>query len=176
MLSAWPWVESTHSWVEPTALHVLALRASGMDSHPRAREAKELLLDRQLPAGGCNCGAKIVLGRPQLPHVQPTGMAMLALAGEQVSMGIIDRSLTYLETTLSEETTPASLAWGLTGLTAHDRRPIDADKWLQKAAERLEDRQFSQNDDALLVLASQGKRCPLLPPFANPASSSPVPS
>ena len=38
MLQAWPWVDETHTWVEPTALHVLALKAIGQGYHPRTRE------------------------------------------------------------------------------------------------------------------------------------------
>jgi len=176
MLSAWPWVEGTHSWVEPTALQVLALRASGLGKHPRTREARELLIDRQLPAGGCNAGNTIVLGQAMRPHVQPTGLAMLALAGERDAGGVIDRSLSYLENALSEETTPTSLCWGLMGLTAHDRRPAGADDWLSKAAARAEHRRFSLNDQALLVLASLGEMSPLMPSFAGSATHSPVSS
>jgi len=56
MLVGWPWVNGTHSWIEPTALHVLALKSTGREDHQRTREAVKLLLDRQLPTGGCNYG------------------------------------------------------------------------------------------------------------------------
>ena len=34
----WPWVDGTHSWIEPTAISLLALRHANMAGHPRARE------------------------------------------------------------------------------------------------------------------------------------------
>lgn len=163
MLSAWPWVQGTHSWVEPTALHVLALKASGLAQHPRTREAVELLIDRQLPDGGCNYGNTIVMGTVLRPHVQPTGMAMLALAGEPDSSGRVNRSLAYLEGVLSEQTTPASLGWAVMGLTAHGRRPSQADAWLQRVATQSKPDRLTALHFALLVLASLGEHCPLMP-------------
>src|SRR5262245_44208795 len=44
-LVAWSWAEKTHSWIEPTAFHVLALKRSGLGTHARVREAVTLLLD-----------------------------------------------------------------------------------------------------------------------------------
>ncbi|MEX0820473.1 MAG: hypothetical protein WD070_12805, partial [Pirellulaceae bacterium] len=132
-LVAWPWIEGTHSWVEPTALHVHALKATNHGTHPRTREAIRLLVDRQIQSGGCNYGNTEVLGQTLLPHVQPTGLAMLALAGEPDEQGRIGRSLKYLTKSLSARTTTASLCWGVMGLAAHDRRPAKADLWLESA-------------------------------------------
>jgi len=153
-LVAWPWVEGTHSWIEPTALHVRALKAAGYSTHPRTREAIELLVDRQLAAGGCNYGNTEVLGQTLLPHVQPTGLAMLALAGEVDVRGRIEHSLSYLTHSLSARTTTASLCWGLLGLTAHDRRPADADLWLESAYGRTARRDRSPHKFALLAWAA----------------------
>ena len=153
-LFAWPWVEGTHSWIEPTALHVRALKAAGYSSHPRTRGAIELLIDRQLASGGCNYGNTEVLGQALLPHVQPTGLAMLALAGEADSQGRVEQSLSYLTHSLSARTTTASLCWGLLGLTAHDRRPADADLWLESAYGRTVRRDRSPHKFALLALAA----------------------
>ena len=151
-LVAWPWVESTHSWVEPTALHVKALKAAGHDKHPRTREAIRLLKDRQLPSGGCNYGNTEVLGQTLLPHVQPTGLAMLALAGESDKRGRVHRSLEYLKKSLSARTTTASLCWGLLGLSAHNHRPADADLWLESAYGRTLRRDRAPYKLALLAL------------------------
>ncbi|HEX7450061.1 MAG TPA: hypothetical protein VF306_21050, partial [Pirellulales bacterium] len=67
-LDGWPWVASTHPWVEPTAINVLALKTAGRSEHPRTREAVALLLDRLLPQGGCNYGNTSVFGRVLRPH------------------------------------------------------------------------------------------------------------
>lgn len=62
-LVGWPWVLGTHSWVEPTAMAVLALRHAGLGTHPRTLEACHLLADRWLPDGGANYGNTFVLGQ-----------------------------------------------------------------------------------------------------------------
>ena len=154
-LVAWPWVAGTHSWVEPTALHVRALKAAGYNGHPRTREAIGLLIDRQLPAGGCNYGNTEVMGQALLPHVQPTGLAMLALAGESDELGRIDGSLSYLKQALSARTATASLCWGLLGLSAHDQCPADADLWLESAYGRTIRRDRAPYKFALLALAAR---------------------
>lgn len=136
-LVGWAWVSGTHSWVEPTAFHVLALKAAGYGDHPRTREAVRLLLDRQFDSGGANYGNTIVLGRPTRPHVQPTGIALTALVGEPDPLGRTARSCDYLRTNLAGDSGAASLAWGLIGLTLHGRRPPYADHWLTIAAERV---------------------------------------
>jgi hypothetical protein len=82
-LVGWSWAEGTHSWIEPTALAVLGLKAADKGGHERTRDAVRLLLDRQLPGGGCNYGNTMVLGQMLKAHVQPSGLALLALAGEQ---------------------------------------------------------------------------------------------
>ena len=74
-LRGWPWAEGTHAWIEPTAMHLIALHAVGQATHPRSLEATQLLLDRQLPAGGCNYGNTIVFNQRLLPHVQSTGLS-----------------------------------------------------------------------------------------------------
>ncbi len=153
-LVAWPWVEGTHSWVEPTSFHVQALKATGHASHSRTREAVRLLIDRQIATGGCNYGNTEVLGQTLIPHTQPTGIAMLALAGEAESSPRVNRSLDYLEQTLSARTTTASLCWGVMGLAAHDRRPVDADLWLESAYGRTIRRDRSPHKLALLALAA----------------------
>ncbi|MDX1963195.1 MAG: hypothetical protein SFX18_08575 [Pirellulales bacterium] len=81
-LVGWPWVTGTHTWLEPTCLAILALKAHGLGRHPRVREGVTVLFDRILPAGGCNYGNTVVLGQELRAHVQPTGLLLLALAHE----------------------------------------------------------------------------------------------
>jgi hypothetical protein len=151
-LPGWPWVVGTHSWVEPTAHGLLALRAAGLSEHPRAREAARLLEDRLLAAGGCNYGNTIVLGQQLLPHVQPTGVALLALAGEGAATTRVNAALAYLAGELTPNTTAASLSWGLMGLAAFDRWPTGADGWLAASARRAM-RRGAQHELALVAIA-----------------------
>lgn len=134
MLVGWPWVESTHSWLEPTAFCFLALKAAGMRAHPRADEALQLMLDRILPGGGCNYGNTIVLDQVLRPHIQPTGIVLLALAGDADKNERVLKTIAWLEQALDEKTTIASLAFAAMGLAAHDRSPVDILSRLEMAA------------------------------------------
>jgi hypothetical protein len=156
MLAAWPWVDGTHSWVEPSALFTIALKALSLGDHERTREAVTLLIDRILPDGGCNYGNTAVLGQILRPHVQPSGITMIALAGEFDVNRKIARTLDYLEQSLDTTTTPASLAWALLGLAAHDRNPKNADDLLNQAYDRVQRRDRSRHKLALLALAALG--------------------
>jgi hypothetical protein len=162
MAIGWPWVEGTHAWVEPTAFNVLALKAVGHAAHPRARWGAGLLVDRLLKSGGCNYGNTVVLGQTLRAHVEPTGLALAALAGESDSTGNIMRAIDYLEITLDRSTTAASLAYGLMGLAAHGRVPMAAGEWLASAAERTRRRGDSPHRLALLAMAALGTACPIL--------------
>jgi hypothetical protein len=162
-LIGWSWAAGTHSWSEPTAWSVLALKSLGLSSHPRTREGVKLLVDRLLSTGGCNYGNTIVLGQKLRPHVEPTGLAMLALADEKLYDPRIEFSLRYLLSALTAETTPISLSYGLLGLTAHDHRPAAANDWLAKQFDQVIQDGASPLKIALLTLAAQESANALLP-------------
>lgn len=153
-LIAWSWAANTHSWVEPTALFVRALKQLGYADHARTREAVRLLIDRLLSNGGCNYGNTIVLGQELRPHLQPTGLALLALADEDRSDERIEKSLRWLSANLGDRTPAASLAYGLLGLAAHDRDPDDGDGLLERCLRRELARDASPYRIALLALAA----------------------
>jgi len=136
-LVGWAYAEQTHSWVEPTALAILALKAAGKGNDPACREGIAVLLDRQLPGGGLNYGNTSVLGQLLRAHVQPTGMALVALAGEADSSNRLPRTVAWLSRHISPETTPISLAWALLGLKAHGAEISPVDDWLAAAAEKV---------------------------------------
>jgi hypothetical protein len=160
-LVAWAWVEGTHSWVEPTAMHILALKQRGLQAHARTREAVRLLDNRMLPTGGCNYGNVSVLGQQLRPHIQPTGIALSALAGEP-GLELVDASVAWLAEQLPECPATASLAYGLMGLTAHHREVANPDELITQAAKRVLSEGRSPYKAALLLLASQKTENPLL--------------
>jgi hypothetical protein len=121
-LRGWPWIDGTHSWVEPTALSVRALVASGHGDHRRVQEAIRLILDRQLPHGGWNYGNTLVFGRELHPMPESTGAALAGLS-EVVGKDQVARSLAYLEGEVNRLRTPVSLGWSLLGLAAWNRWP-----------------------------------------------------
>jgi len=121
-LKGWPWVAGTHAWIEPTALAVMALKATGDAEHERVREAVRMILDRQLPPGGWNYGNTVVFGRSLHPAPDSTGAALTALAGV-VSEEKVEKSLAYLQGEVDRLVTPISLGWALLGLSAWDSWP-----------------------------------------------------
>jgi hypothetical protein len=155
-LVGWAYAEQTHSWVEPTAFAVLALKTVGKGNVPAAREGVAVLIDRQLPGGGLNYGNTEVLGQYIRPHVEPTGIGLIALAGENDPTGRIAKSIAWLRRSIGPETTPLSLAWGLLGLRAQSVMLPQADDWLSAAAARVQARDRSPHKLALLALASKG--------------------
>lgn len=150
----WPWVIGTHSWVEPTALALLALRAVGLEDHPRARDAERLLIDRLLPTGGANYGNTLVLGQMLRAHLQSTGLCLTALSGTQSQDPRIEYSLAYLRRELDASTSTASLCYALIGLTAHGECDPAAHDWLAAAADRTLTRDPAPHKLALLLLAA----------------------
>jgi hypothetical protein len=121
-LKGWPWIENTHSWVEPTATCVMALRATGYGQHDRVREAIRMILDRQLPHGGWNAGNTLVFGKELHPNPECTGAALTGLAGA-VGQEKVARSIDYLQGEVDRLRTPISLGWSLLGLAAWDLWP-----------------------------------------------------
>jgi len=162
-IPGWAWVDDTHCWIEPTALHVLALKAAGHGHDARTRDGVRMLVDRLLPDGGCNYGNTLVLGQALRPHVQPTGITLLALAGDPIHDDRIDKSLDYLAGELSAAMATASLCYGLMGLAAHGRLPEQAGDWLEVASRRSLARDPSALKLSLLALAALGEDCPILP-------------
>ena len=102
-----------------------------------------------------------MLGQALLPHVEPTGLALLALAGQPDVSGRIATSLAYLEGALGAETTPTSLAYGLLGLAAHRRTISGANDWLNACLQSAYRRQ-STLELAQLALAALHEKCPLI--------------
>jgi hypothetical protein len=149
----WSWVENTHSWVEPTAYAVMALRVCGSPEHTRTRDGLRLLRDRAIPSGGWNYGNSQVLANMLRPFPETTGVVLSALAGlERDSM--IERALTFLKHELPRIRTPLALGWGLIGLHAWGVRPAESAAWLSEAVAQSNERPANPHHDALLLLAS----------------------
>lgn len=153
MLVGWPWVEGTHSWLEPTATAVLALRANELGAHPRCVEGLRLIRDRAIDAGGWNYGNKAAFGNALRPQPAPTGLALLALAHEGGRTEVVDRALHYLHETLPGIRASSSLGWGLLGLRAWNSAPVEADRWLAEAFDNTSGRADAAPKLALLLLA-----------------------
>lgn len=151
-LIGWPWVAGTHSWVEPTAYAVMALRTIGKVNNPRAKEAVRLLFDRAIPGGGFNCGNPRVLGTTLLPYPATTGIALAGLAG-QPRQPVIDEAVRYLSETIPHVSSPYSLAWGLIGLRCWGAA---TDQLVGDSLKRCNREDMSCVEAALCLLARSG--------------------
>jgi hypothetical protein len=156
-LKGWPWIADTHSWVEPTAMDVMALRITGYGEHERVKEAVRLLLDRQMPGGGWNYGNTKVFGRELFPFPESTGMALNALRGF-VPQPQIQKSLDYLTSRLQEVRTPLALGWGLLGLASWGEKPPQALSWITECLGRQG--RYGPYDTASLSLLMVASRAP----------------
>jgi hypothetical protein len=154
-LVGWPWVAGTHSWLEPTALSILALQREGLGEHPRLAEGTLLLRDRALPHGGWNYGNKTVFGRELRPQPGPTGLALVALSARKGELRppCVDPALAYLQRTLPEINSLLSLGWGVLGLRAWRACPREAETWLAQAYAQHGSKRDAAMGIGLLLLA-----------------------
>jgi hypothetical protein len=159
----WPWVADTHSWLEPTALTVLALRHGGKADHPRVGEGLRLIRDRAIATGGWNYGNNVAFGRDLRPQPAPTGLALLALSGPGGRRTeIVERATRYLRGALAETRATHSLCWGVLGLRAWGCCPGAVDGWLSRAFEQPLSRHDSSLRSAHLLLAAGERSLELL--------------
>jgi hypothetical protein len=152
----WPWVAATHSWVEPTALAILALRRRGRFDHPRVREGIRLICDRAIASGGWNYGNNAAFGRDLRPQPAPSGLALLALAGVEGHSSTVEAAIAYLRDSLPGTRAPQSLCWGALGLKAWNCCPAAASEWLEEAfAETVRNRDPGSRLAHLLLAAGE---------------------
>ena len=158
-LQGWSWVVDTHSWVEPTAYAIMALKSQGYADHPRVREGVRLLLDRAIAGGGWNYGNTRVLANTLRPFPATTGIVLSALAGEDADPRI-EASIAYLADELQEVRSPLSLGWGLIGLTVWRTRPAKADHWLNECTAQTGKQPTGHPtntiEEAVVLLAARG--------------------
>lgn len=152
-LVGWPWIEQTHTWLEPTSYALLALRTMAMMDHPRARNALRVIYDRAIPSGGWNYGNSRMFQNPLRAFPSTTGIVLTALTGQKKDT-TIERAVAFLLKELPLVRSPFSLAWGVIGLRCWDALPDDALRWMQTAITRDRLAPPSPLEDALMLLAS----------------------
>ncbi len=165
-IPGWPWVEGTHSWVEPSAIAIQALCLSGLGTHQRVRDGVRLLLNRPVPSGGWNTGNRITKGTPLRALPAPTGISLIALAtaltaterADRHVREIVQRAINYLLEQLPRTRAPQSLGWGLLGLAAWGVHPEEAEWWLSESAEQMLGRRAEPLPLGVLLLAERPDR------------------
>jgi hypothetical protein len=121
-LQAWPWVDGTASWVEPTAWCLLLLKklrsqAPSPDASERIGVGEQFLFDRVCHDGGWNYGNKEVYGTKLWPYVPTTAVALLALRDHQ-SHPVVTRSLEQLQKDVLSERSVVAVALAIICLRA----------------------------------------------------------
>jgi len=153
-LAGWPWVSGTHSWLEPTALSILALAKVGQADHARVDEAVRLVNDRALLSGGWNHGNTVVFGTELRAQPGPTGLALLALASlNSDTTGAVERGSEYLIRSLPRIGSPRAIGWGILGLSAWAIELESAPRLLEECYSRIQ-LNPTPMDLALLILAA----------------------
>lgn len=122
----WSWTAGTASWVEPTAVALIFLRALPTELLPvsaaeRRRMGEAMLYDRMCPCGGWNSGNPKVYGVAGIPQIGPTAWALMALQG-QTEREENQRSLDWLASRWDSIEGPSSLALAQLALDAGGRR------------------------------------------------------
>jgi hypothetical protein len=116
-LRGWPWRPGEASFVEPTALAMLALvpSATRPDVNARLVEGASYLINRRCSPGGWNVGNPSMLGAPMSLRAHPTAWALLALqrcAPDQIQAA----DLSELRREMHRDGGAPALAWGLLAL------------------------------------------------------------
>lgn len=154
-LIGWSWVPGTHSWLEPTAMTILALCREGLRDHPRVVQGVAVIVDRAIPGGGWNYGNKSVFGQVLRPQPGPTGQALLALAAAGPRDGpAVAPAIDYLRRELPTTRAASTIGWGVLGLKAHAACPPEAETWLAEAYEKSSGRPDATAGLGLLLMAA----------------------
>ena len=162
-LVGWPWIDETHSWIEPTAMHVLALKAAGHADHPRSPRgrpaadrspvARRRLQLRQHCRHGSNAAPAFATDRAddaragartrsRRPHQEITRVSRRRVAVDHGCRVAVVR------------TAGSRRARSFAGHCAHT--------WLENAYRRTIARDGAPYRLALLALAALGAECPLV--------------
>lgn len=164
-LVGWPWIEDTHTWIEPTSYALLALRAAGQADHPRVHEALKAVYNRAIPTGGWNYGNGRMFVNDLRSFPSTTGMALTALSGRAKDETIAG-AIEFLHSELPNVRSMFSLAWGIIGLRSWDEVPTEAETWMARAVAEDRPEPASPLEDALMLIAVAEEN-----PFGNQALS-----
>ena len=113
-IQAWPWVDGTASWVEPTAWCLLLLKkvrsqSPRPEAAERIRVGEQFLFDRVCRDGGWNYGNPEVYGQKLWPYVPTTALALLAMQDHR-GHPVVIQSLRQLQNDVASERSVVAVA------------------------------------------------------------------
>jgi hypothetical protein len=156
-LTGWPWLPGQASWVEPTALALLALSVLPEADAPAARldEAVRYLTDRRCAGGGWNFGNPVMLGASLPPRAHPTAWALMALTRLRRDV-IRPEDITALRAEMASD--GGALALGLGALALRGLGEDDAGAASRLLALQAADGSWNENPyhTAIAMMALRG--------------------
>ena len=112
-LQAWPWVDQTFSWAEPTSVVLILLKKLRQELPAAAGEriaiGERVLADRVCATGGWNYGGSNAFGQNLPAYVPTTAWGLLALQ-DRADDPVVTRSVARLVEDLRTEMSPQALA------------------------------------------------------------------
>jgi hypothetical protein len=122
-LQAWPWIDQTFSWVEPTSWCLLLLkklrhaqRAPSPDlAGERIQIGERMLIDRACQTGGWNYGGSNVYGQELWAYVPTTALGLLAMQDRRDDPVVV-KSLQFLQKDAATERSAPALALAMISL------------------------------------------------------------
>ena len=156
-LAAWSWGPNEASWVQPTALAMLALRNDPpiVAAQARLDEAVRFLDNRRVPGGGWNVGNPAMFDGVLPAHTIPTALGLLALASYAPDL-IQPGDLTVLREKAAEDSDAKALGWALLGLRTMSEETSELSEDL--LAEQLDDGSWESSpySTAISLLGLEG--------------------
>jgi hypothetical protein len=116
-LRGWPWLPGEATFIEPTALALLALHSirGSTEAKGRINEAVRYIQDRRCPEGGWNVGNPVMFNSPLPARAHPTALVLLALS--RFAPGTINsQDIKALRSAMHRDGGALGLAWGLLAL------------------------------------------------------------
>jgi hypothetical protein len=143
-IRGWPWLPGESSWVEPSALTLLALAKNSSQAGVPARieEAILYLKDRRCRGGGWNVGNPVMFDALLPARINPTAWAVLALA-ETSPTAILSEDVQVLHEEMHRDGGIMGFAWGLIAL--HKIGDEDAEARAKLASLQEEDGSWGAN-------------------------------
>jgi len=144
-LVGWSWTPATFGWIEPTALAMLAIHASGSADRGAFAAGRAMLLDRACTGGGWNYGNTTMIDNEVPASIPETALVLLALrAGQAITATPapvdaagpdphIPAGLAYLRRSLDPVPGALSLAWSVLALSAWGADASEAAALLRSA-------------------------------------------
>ena len=122
-LQAWPWIDQTFSWVEPTSWCLLLLKKlrHAQNALPpdvaseRIQIGERMLLDRACQTGGWNYGGSNVYGQELWAYVPTTALGLLAMQDRRDDP-VVAKSLQFLQKDAATERSAPALAMAMISL------------------------------------------------------------